>query len=71
MNPDGVVGEPRSVMNSKASVSTGRRENQEVTMMDIGDIDTLAGIGVVSGAEADQESTDEGDLPSRNHETQK
>jgi hypothetical protein len=29
--------------------------------MDIGDIAILIGIGIVGGAEADQESTDEGD----------
>lgn len=69
MNRDGVVGEMKTAMSSKASVSTNRRKNLDmtVTMMDIGDIDTLAGIGVVSGAgaEADQESTDGGDLPVR------
>lgn len=50
-----------SLMNWRVSVSMGQRLGLEVTMIDIGDIDILVGIGVVRGAEADQESIDEGD----------
>lgn len=46
-------------MISRVSVSMGHRQSLEVTMMNIGDIDILAGIGVGSGAEADRGSTDE------------
>ena len=72
MNRDGVVGEMRTAMSSKASVSTSLRAllDMTVTMIDSGDSDSLAGLGVVSGAgaEADQESTDGGDLPVRIHQ---
>ena len=61
MNRDGEVGEKRSMMILRVSVSMGQRLNLEVTMIDIGDIDILIGIGVARGAEADQESTDEGE----------
>ena len=61
MNPDGEVGEMRSTMILRVSVSMGRRLSLEVTMMDIGDTDILIGVGVARGAEADQGSTDEGD----------
>lgn len=62
MNRDGEVGEMRSMMISRVSVSMGRRLSLEVNMIDVGDTDILIGIGVVRGAEADQESTDEGEL---------
>jgi len=61
MNRDGAVGEMRNMMTLRVSVSMGRRLSLEVTMIDIGDIDVLTGTGVVRGAEADQESTDEGE----------
>jgi hypothetical protein len=61
MNRDGGAGEMRSMMISKVSVSMGQRLSLEMIMIDIGDIDILIGIGVVRGAEADQESADEGD----------
>ena len=61
MNRDGEVGEMRSMMISRVSVSMGRRLSLEVAMIDIGDIDVLTGTGIVRGAEADQESTDEGE----------
>ena len=59
MTRNGGVDEARSMMISRVSVSMGHRQSLEATMMDIGDIDILAGIGVVSGAEADRGSTDE------------
>ena len=61
VNRDGGVGEMRSMMILRASVSMGQNLSLEVTMIDIADIDTLAAIGVVRGAEADQQSTDEGE----------
>jgi hypothetical protein len=63
MNRDGEVGEGRSMMILKVSVSMGQRLSREVTMIDIGDIDIhiLIGIGAVRGAEADQESADADD----------
>jgi hypothetical protein len=61
MNRDGAVGEMRKMMILRVSVSMGRRLSLEVAMIDIGDIDVLTGTGVVRGAEADQESTDEGE----------
>ena len=63
MNRDGEVGEGRSMMILKVSVSMDQRLSREVTMIDIGDIDIhiLIGIGVMRGAEAGQESTGEGD----------
>lgn len=61
MNRDGAVGEMRKMMILRVSVSMGRSLSLEVAMIDIGDIDVLTGTGVVRGAEADQESTDEGE----------
>ena len=61
MNRDGEVGEMTSMMISRVSVLMGQRLSLEVTMIDVGDTDILIGIGVVRGAEADQESTDEGE----------
>ena len=61
VNRDGGVGEMRSMMILRVSVSMGQNLSLEVTMIDIADIDTLAAIGVVRGAEADQQSTDEGE----------
>ena len=58
MNRDGAVGEMRKMMILRVSVSMGRRLSLEVAMIDIG---VLTGTGVVRGAEADQESTDEGE----------
>ena len=61
MNPDGEVGEMRSTMALRVTVSMGQRLSLEMTMIGIADIDVLTGTGVVRGAEADQESTDEGE----------
>jgi len=63
MNLDDGAGEMRSTMNSKVSASMGRRLSLKVTMIYIGGIDIhiLVGIGVMRGAEADQESADEDD----------
>jgi hypothetical protein len=61
MSRDGGVGEMRSMMIWRVSVSMGRRLSLEVTMMDIGDTDILIGVGVARGAEADQGSTGEGE----------
>jgi hypothetical protein len=61
INRDGGAGEMRSLMISRASALMGHRLSLEVTMMGIGGIDIPTAIGVVSGAEADQESTDESD----------
>ena len=60
MTRDGGVGEMRSMMISRVSVSMGRRLSLEVTMIE-GGIAILVGIEVVRGVEVDQESTDEGD----------
>lgn len=65
MNRDGVAGGTRSMMSLRVSVSTGRQKNRGETMMDIGDIDILAGIGVVSAAEADRQNADGGELMKR------
>ena len=61
MSRDSGVGGMRSMMVLRVSISMGRRPSLEVTMIDIGDIDVLTGTGVVRGAEAGQESTDEGE----------
>ena len=65
MNRDGEVAEMESMMISRVSVLMGRRLSLEVAMIDIGDTDILTDIlidiGVVRGAEVDQESTNEGE----------
>jgi hypothetical protein len=59
MNRDGGVDRMKSMMSSRASVLMDR--SREVLMMNIGDIDTLVGVGAVSEAEADQGSAGGGD----------
>lgn len=61
MSRDGGVGGMRNMMIWRVSASMGRRLSLEVNTTDIGDIDTLIGVGVARGAEADQGSADEGD----------
>jgi hypothetical protein len=69
MSRDGAVVEMMSMMALRASVWMGIRQSRKATMKDIGGIDILVGIGVVSAAEAGRESIDEGDRVRRLGET--
>ena len=65
MHQDGIVDETKDMTILKDSVLiflTKRRRVLPMNEMGIADTDIRTGVEVVSGAEADQESTDESDL---------